>query len=72
MSSLRFMRSVELFLRAIFFFLPEDMIENIARPKRWKKRIQKDILGIDNRYSEYRPQSQFPQSSESSNNEYRH
>ncbi len=38
-SYLRLMRSVELFLRKIFFFLPEDMIENIARPKRWKKRI---------------------------------
>lgn len=44
MSYLRFMRSVELFLRVIFFFLPEKMIENVARPKRWKKRIQK-ILG---------------------------
>ena len=41
MSYLRFMRGVELFLRAIFFFLPDDMIENVARPKRWKKRIQK-------------------------------
>jgi hypothetical protein len=41
MSSLRLMRGVELFLRAIFFFLPEDMIENVARPKRWKKRIKK-------------------------------
>jgi hypothetical protein len=41
MSYLRFMRQVELFLRTIFFFLPTDMIENIARPKRWKKRIQK-------------------------------
>jgi len=40
-SRLRFMRNVELFLRGIFFFLPQDMIENIARPKRWKKRIQK-------------------------------
>ena len=40
-SYLRFMRGVELFLRAVFFFLPEDMIENIARPKRWKKRIKK-------------------------------
>lgn len=39
MSYLRFMRGVELFLRAIFFFLPEDMIEEVARPKRWKKRI---------------------------------
>lgn len=41
MTSLRFTRKFELFLRAIFFFLPENMIENIARPKRWKKRIQK-------------------------------
>ena len=40
-SYLRFMRSVELFLRSVFFFLPENMIENVARPKRWKKRIQK-------------------------------
>jgi hypothetical protein len=40
-SYLRFMRGVELFLRAIFFFLPEDMIEEVARPKRWKKRIQR-------------------------------
>ena len=38
---LRFMRRVELFLRAVFFFLPEKAIENIARPKRWKKRIKK-------------------------------
>jgi hypothetical protein len=41
MSYLRFMRGVELFLRRIFFFLPADMIENVARPKRWKKRLQK-------------------------------
>lgn len=41
MSYLRFMRGVELFLRKLFFFLPEDMIENVARPKRWKKRIKK-------------------------------
>jgi hypothetical protein len=40
-SYLRFMRGVELFLRSVFFFLPEKMIENVARPKRWKKRIQK-------------------------------
>jgi hypothetical protein len=40
-STLRLMRSVELFLRKIFFFLPEDQMENVARPKRWKKRIQK-------------------------------
>jgi len=41
MSSLRFLRGVELFLRKIFFFLPENMIENVARPKRWKKRFKK-------------------------------
>jgi len=41
MTSLRFMRNVELILRSIFFFLPEKTIENIARPKRWKKRIKK-------------------------------
>lgn len=41
MSYLRFMRGVELFLRKIFFFLPEKMLENVARPKRWKKRIMK-------------------------------
>lgn len=43
MTSLRFTRKFELFLRSVFFFLPETMIENIARPKRWKKRIQKII-----------------------------
>lgn len=41
MTYLRLMRRVELILRKIFFFLPENMIENVARPKRWKKRIQK-------------------------------
>ncbi len=43
MTSLRFTRKLELFLRAIFFFLPENLIENIARPKRWKKRLKKII-----------------------------
>ncbi len=43
MTSLRFTRRLELILRSIFFFLPEAMIENIARPKRWKKRIQKIV-----------------------------
>lgn len=38
---LRFMRGVELLLRKLFFFLPEKMLENVARPKRWKKRIMK-------------------------------
>jgi hypothetical protein len=42
-SSLRFWRRVELFLRKTFFFLPENLIENIVRPKRWKKRILKRI-----------------------------
>jgi hypothetical protein len=41
MSYLRFMRGVELFLRTIFFFLPEKMIESVVRPKRWKKRVKK-------------------------------
>ncbi|MCK6584857.1 MAG: hypothetical protein HUU11_10640 [Anaerolineales bacterium] len=41
MTSARFMRKLELFLRAIFFFLPENVIENIARPKRWQKRFKK-------------------------------
>ncbi|MGE5777108.1 MAG: hypothetical protein ACM33V_12870, partial [Chloroflexota bacterium] len=41
MTPLRFTRRLELLLRKLFFFLPEDTIENIARPKRWKKRIQK-------------------------------
>ena len=41
MTSLRFTRKLELFLRAAFFFLPEDKIESIARPKRWRKRFKK-------------------------------
>jgi hypothetical protein len=41
MSALRFQRKVELFLRKIFFFLPESTIESIVRPKRWQKRIKK-------------------------------
>jgi hypothetical protein len=44
LTSLRLTRKFELFLRAIFFLLPESVIENIARPKRWRKRIKK-ILG---------------------------
>jgi hypothetical protein len=40
-SRLRFWRGVEVFLRRVFFFLPANMLENIARPKRWKKRIQR-------------------------------
>jgi hypothetical protein len=44
LSYLRFMRGMELFLRAVFFFLPANMIEELSRPKRWKKRFLK-ILG---------------------------
>ncbi len=43
MTSLRFQRKLELFLRKIFFFLPEDSIENFVRPKRWAKRFRKFI-----------------------------
>ena len=41
MTSARFTRKLELFLRSVFFFLPERMLESIARPKRWKKRVKK-------------------------------
>jgi len=41
MTSMRFTRRFELFLRAIFFFLPEKSVENIVRPKRWEKRFKK-------------------------------
>jgi len=40
-TSLRFTRKLELFLRSVFFFLPEKTIENIVRPKRWRKRAQR-------------------------------
>jgi len=43
MTYLRFLRGVELFLRAFFLFFPDDNIERVARPKRWKKRIQKIV-----------------------------
>ena len=38
---LHFWRKVELFLRKVFSFLPEAKVENLVRPKRWKKRFQK-------------------------------
>ena len=41
MTSPRFSRGLELFLRKVLFFLPETTIENVVRPKRWKKRLQK-------------------------------
>lgn len=40
-TGLHFWRKVELFLRKIFFFLPENAVENIVRPKRWQKRFKK-------------------------------
>jgi hypothetical protein len=43
MTQARLLRTFELVLRSIFFFLPEAALENIARPKRWKKRIQKIV-----------------------------
>ena len=42
---LRFTRRLELFLRRVFFFLPERLREEVVRPKRWKKRLQK-LLGM--------------------------
>jgi hypothetical protein len=43
MTLARFTRQLELFLRKVFFFLPEKTIENIVRPKRWQKRLKKII-----------------------------
>ncbi len=37
----RLLRGVELLLRRVFFFLPERRIEDLVRPKRWKRRLQK-------------------------------
>ena len=36
-----FWRGIELFLRKIFFFLPENKKEQIVRPQRWIKKIRK-------------------------------
>jgi hypothetical protein len=32
---------VELLLRRLFAFLPEEQVENIARPRRWAKRLRR-------------------------------
>jgi len=40
-TSKRFWRGVELFLRKALFFLPEDKVERIVRPKRWAKLLKK-------------------------------
>jgi len=37
----RFWRSVEQIMRKIFFFLPEDKLEKVVRPKRWAKTLKK-------------------------------
>jgi len=37
----RFWRGVELFLRKMFFFLPESTLEKVVRPKRWVKMFRK-------------------------------
>jgi hypothetical protein len=37
----RFWRGVELFLRKMFFFLPEKILEKVVRPKRWVKMFKK-------------------------------
>ncbi|MFZ5818690.1 MAG: hypothetical protein ACOYYJ_02225 [Chloroflexota bacterium] len=39
----RLLRRLELLLRKMFFFLPEQTRESVVRPKRWKKRIQRFI-----------------------------
>jgi hypothetical protein len=41
MTNARLTRTFELILRKIFFFLPESVVENIVRPKRWKKRFER-------------------------------
>ena len=40
-TNLHFWRGVELFLRKIFFFLPEKTLEKVVRPKRWVKMFKK-------------------------------
>jgi len=37
----RFWRGVEQILRKVFFFLPEDKVEKVVRPKRWKKQLSR-------------------------------
>ena len=39
MSFARLMRALELVLRGMFFFLPSRRVEELVRPKRWKKRL---------------------------------
>jgi hypothetical protein len=32
---------LEILLRSVFSFLPSERIEAVARPKRWKKRLER-------------------------------
>jgi hypothetical protein len=41
LSLARFLRGLELLLRSVFSYLPSDKVEAVARPKRWKKRLQR-------------------------------
>jgi hypothetical protein len=41
LTSPRFERGLELFLRAVLSFLPEEKVESYARPDQWKKRFQR-------------------------------
>jgi hypothetical protein len=47
-SGARLTRGIELLLRRIFFFLPSDAIESIARPKRWRRRWER-FTGVSRR-----------------------
>lgn len=37
----RLLRALELLLRSVFAFLPAEKIEAVARPRRWKRRLQR-------------------------------
>jgi len=43
----RTMRGIELLLRRALFFLPEDTLEALARPKRWRKRWARLVHGSE-------------------------
>ena len=44
LSRMRLERGLEIFLRRLFFFLPEGRIESLVRPKRWRKRLR-NLIG---------------------------
>jgi len=46
MTRARFLRRLELLLRKMFFFLPENLVENIARPQRWEKRFKRLLRSL--------------------------